>query len=152
MKKNFVTLNGMTLTTTPAIINYLNSAFDTFVTTSVDLYDPCVIYYFDDKWNIESWSPAILDELDADNIEYHEFNTVLVAYEFIRFVETKEKNNRRYGIFSFNNEAVVRINRPNRPYRKPRHENIDPTKTTLFRKPKERENRYMPVYSFYIKS
>ena len=148
MKKNFVTLNGMTLTTTPAIINYLNSAFDTFVTTSVDLYDPCVIYYFDDKWNIESWSPAILDELDEEHIKYWEFNTVLVAYEFIRHEENKETNNRKYGIFGFNNEAIVRVERPNRPFRKPRHSDIDPAKTTLFRRPKEGESRYMPVYAF----
>lgn len=144
------TLNGMTLKNTKAFISYLNSTFETFVTTTADLYDPCIVY-FDDRWIIDSWNPYALDELDEDHIKYWEFNSVYVAYEFIRFMETREKNNRRYGIFSFNNEAVIaviRINRPNRPYKKPRHENIDPTKTALFRRPKEGECGYMPVYAF----
>ena len=145
--KDIKTLNGMTLKNTKTFISYLNSTFETFVSTTADLYDPCIVY-FDDRWNIESWNPYTLDELEADHIKYWEFNSVFAAYEFIRFMETKETNNRKYGIFGFNDEAIVRIERPNRPFRKPRHSDIDPTKTTLFRKPKENECRYMPVYAF----
>ena len=141
------TLNGMTLRNTTTFITYLNSVFETFVSTTADLYDPCIVY-FDDRWNIESWNPYTLDELDEDHIKYWEFNSVYAAYEFIRHEHMREKNNYRYGIFSFNDEAVVRIERPNRPFRKPRYDDIDVTKTTLFRKPKEEECRYMPVYAF----
>ena len=141
------TLNGMTLRNATTFITYLNSTFETFVSTTADLYEPCIVY-FDDRWNIDSWSPYTIDELDEDHIKCYEFNSVYDAYEFIRHEHMREKNNRRYGIFSFNNEAIVRIERPNRPFRISRYNDIDVTKTTLFRKPKEGESRYMPVYAF----
>ena len=141
------TLNGITINNSKTFISYLNSIAETFISSTVDLYDPCIVY-FDDRWNIESWNPYTLDELDEDHIKYWEFNSVFAAYAFICYEENREKNNHKYGMFGFNDEAIVRVERPNRPFRKPRHSDIDPTKTTIFRRPNENECRYMPVYAF----
>lgn len=143
-----ITLNGLKITNAKTFISYLNTVCNTFISTTVDLYDPCIVWYDGYKIHIDSWSPYVLDELDADNIKYKEFNNTLMAYMFIRYEYNREMNRQKYGMFEFNNESIVHIERPIMPYRKPRHDDIDPTKTTLFRRPNENECRYMPVYAF----
>ena len=149
MTKNIITINGIVLNNSKAIITYLNTVCNTFVSTSMDLNDPCYVWYDGYKINIESWHPYISEEFGSDSM-YAEFDNIFEAWNYICREYTKELNRQKYGMFEFNNEAVVNIRRPILPFRKPRREpNYDVTKTTLFRAPREdEEDRYMPVYSF----
>lgn len=149
MMTSIKTLNGIKLNGSKTIIAYLNTVCNTFVSTSCDLDEPCYAWYDGYKIHIESWHPYIEEEFGSDR-SYAEFENVFEAWQFICREYTREENNRQFGLFGFNNEAIVNIMRPIRPYRKPRREpNYDVTKTTIFRAPREdEEDRYMPVYAF----
>lgn len=137
MMTSIVSRNGMAIKGAKAIVRYLNTIAETKVSANA-LYDPCVLYYFNDAWHIEPRSEDLMDDLDENHITHFEVSSVFEAYTFICFEETRRNRN----IF-FNGEKVEFFEPP--AWRKPRNLSRDNTKTSVFVRS---EGRYTPVYEF----